>query len=732
MDSYEGSGPDSVNSSISGGNFYGPVIMGRDTRVPEHGLMAAPVPRMLPFGPDGFVDREAPRARLDELLAGRAAQSAPLLVLLHGTLGVGKTGLALYWGQERREEFPGGVFYADLSPQGLGRPVEADAVLESFLGQLRIPVAEMPSSEAALAARFRSLTAGQPALVVLDGVPSAAAVRHLLPGHPASMVVMTSQFRLGAFAEGRLPVRLPVPALDEEACAELFRAVAGEDVGEDPASSAALRTVLRASAGLPYVVRIAAAHAADPVSGGVEELAARIERENILEVLDMPGYQDPDQDGGGGQVPAPQQGQATARALFDLAHERLDPRLRAGFRLLGLHPTPEFPAAFLEALAPGTLRGLHGAGLLEPAEPGRFRMNGVLHGYAQTLAAADPAARGEGMERVIDWYLRRAAAAERKISPRWRAGELFPDPDPDRGSGPDGAPGPFATRAEAIGALEADRHALAALAELRETGPARLCLLAQAVHAMFLDRGHHTLWIRIARLAQEAAADTGDGLMLARMHYEVAFALNDRGAAEDLEEARLHYDAARESARRIGHERTESSALEGLGRIAVAQGRPRAAAELYAQALTALGSVEHPRGRALLEYHQGNAAAAAGEYGRAARHLATALRAFEALKDEANVAKARLRSAAALLAAGRPEEAAGPLDLALEAFVEGTLNRADAVLVRGDLRAALGDPEAARADWQTALAAYESLRSIRAEEPRIRLARIPDQGEPRH
>ncbi|WP_330296858.1 hypothetical protein [Streptomyces sp. NBC_00503] len=724
MDSYAGSGPDSVNNSISGGNFYGPVIMGRDTHMPEHGLMAAPVPRMLPFGPDGFVDREVPRARLDELLAGSAGQSAPQLVLLHGTLGVGKTGLALHWGQERREAFPGGVFYADLTPQGLGHPVEADAVLESFLGQLRIPVAEMPASEAELAARFRSLTAGQPALVVLDGVPSAAAVRHLLPGHPASMVVMTSQFRLGAFAEGRLPVRLPVPALDEEACAALFRAVVGEDV----ASSDALRTVLRASAGLPYVVRIAAAHAADPVSGGVEELAARIERENILEVLEVPGDEGGDPDG----ALDPLDGQATARRVFDLAHERLDPRLRAGFRLLGLHPTPEFPAAFLEALAPGTLRGLHGAGLLEPAEPGRFRMNGVLHGYAQTLAAADPAARGAGLERVIDWYLRRAAAAERKISPRWRAGELFPDPDPDRGTGPDGAPGPFATRAEAIGALEADRHTLAALAELRETGPARLCLLAQAVHAMFLDRGHHTLWIRIARLAQEAATDTGDGLMLARMHYELAFALGDRGAAEDVEEARLHYDAARESARRIGHERTESSALEGLGRIAVAQGRPQDAAELYAQALTALGSVEHPRGRALLEYHQGNAAAAGGQYDRAARHLATALRAFETLKDEANVAKTRLRSAAALLAAGRPREAAAPLELALEAFAEGTLNRADAVLVRGDLRAALGDPEAARSDWQAALAAYESLRSIRAEEPRIRLARIPDQGEPGH
>ncbi|MGW6704169.1 hypothetical protein ACWGDE_04670 [Streptomyces sp. NPDC054956] len=728
---------DSVNSSISGGNFYGPVIMGRDIHMPEHGAMAAPVPRMLPFGPDAFVDREAPRGRLDELLAGRDGRSAPRLVLLHGTLGVGKTGLALHWGQARREEFPGGVFYAELTPRGLGRTVPAAAVLESFLGQLGIPVAEMPGTEEALAARFRSLTCERPSLVVLDGVPpGAAAVRHLLPGHPASMVLMTSRFRLGAFAEGRLPERLDVPALDEEACAELFRAVAGEDVP----SGDALRTVLRASAGLPYVVRIAAAHAADPVGGGVEELAARIGREHILEVLHMPdgteGTHGGGETAGTGEFGDPgDPGEAkAARRIFDLAHERLEPALREGFRLLGLHPTPEFPAAFLDELAPGTLRGLHAAGLLEPAGPGRFRMNGVLHGYAATLAATGPgssaAARRDGLERMIDWYLRRAALAERKISPRWRAGELFPEPDPDRDAGP------FATRAAAIAALEADRHTLAALAELPETGPARLCLLAQAVHAMFLDRGHHTLWTAVARLAQEAAADTGDPLMLARMHFELAFALNDRGSAEDLEEARLHYDAARECARRIGHARTESSALEGLGRIAAAQGSPRAAAELYGQARTALAEVEHPRGRALLDYHEGNAASAAGDHERAVRCLASALRAFEAIEDEGNAAKTRLRSAAALLAAGRPEEAGAPLALALEAFADGTLNRADAVLVRGDVRAALGDAQAARADWQTALEAYGSLRSIRAEEARIRLARtgagsaLPDPDEP--
>nr|WSW45379.1 tetratricopeptide repeat protein [Streptomyces sp. NBC_01001] len=685
---------DSVSSNISGGTFYGPVFMGRDSRVAHHGPMAPPVPRMLPFGPDGFVDREVLRDRLDGLLAGRDGQGAPLLVLLHGTVGVGKTGLLLHWAQQRKDAFPGGVFYADMSPQGLGDPTETAAVLESFIGVLGTPRSELPATEAALAARFRSLSAGLPSLVVLDGVLSAAQVdvERLLPGHPASMVVLTSRFRLGAI-EGRLPVRLAVPELDEEACAELFRTVAGEDV---PAGEA-LRTVLRASAGLPYVVRIAAARAADPASDGVEGLAARIARENILEALEMP------------------------RRLFDLAYEALDPQVQRGFRLLGVHPTPEFADALLDELAPGVRGPLYAAGLLERSGPRRSRLNGVVHGHAQILAAPDPS----DVPRVIDWYLRRAVAAELRISGRWRAGALFAEPGP--------LTGVFRDKGEALEALEPDRNNLVAVAELPGAEPTQLCLLAEAVHGLFLDRGHHALWIRIARLAVDAASDDCDGLLLARMHFELAFALTDRGSAEDLDEARTHYDAARESARRTGgHARTESSALEGLGRIAVAQGDPQAAAELYGQALAALGDLEHPRGRALLEYHQGNAASAAGRHEQAAAHLAEALRGFLALTepDTGNAAKTRLRQAMAHLAAGRPEEAVEPLAAALEAFAVPTLNRADAVLVRGDVRAALGDPAAARADWQEALELYGSLRSIRAEEARIRLARGgPEQAQ---
>ncbi|MGW0391204.1 hypothetical protein ACWDYJ_09930 [Streptomyces sp. NPDC003042] len=694
---------DSVNNSISGGTFYGPVILGREIDVQQHGAMAprAPlVPRMLPHGPDGFVDREGLRARLDELLDGRDRRGTPLLVLLHGTPWVGKTGLALHWARLRQARFPGGAFYAELSPDGVGAGVDPAAVLESFIGMTGAPRAELPSTTAGLAARFRGLTDAEPSLVVLDGVVRAADVAQLLPGHPASMVVMTSRFRLSAFGPDRMPVRIGVEELAEEACAELFRTVAGQDAD---GAGEAFRTVIRASAGLPLVVRIAAAQAADPLSGGVEGLAGRIaERTSVLEVIGV---------------------------SLDLMYAALDPAGRRGFRLLGAHPGPEFADALLDALAPGALTGLYAAGLLERVTRERSRLNGALHGHAQELGAAE--AR-QNAALITDWYLRRAAAAEYTLSGRWHYGPLFAEPDALKAVfGED--------KARAVAALEPDRHNLAAVARLcRTADPAALGQLAEAVHGLFFTRGHHSLWIDIVRPAVEAAGRTGDGLALARAHFELAFALADRGSAEDLAEAREQYDKARESARRIGHARTESSALEGLGQLATRSGDPRAAMDLYGQARTALGDLDHPRGHALLEYHRGNAAVAAGQHEEAAAHLGEALRRFLALErpDTANAAKTRLRLATARLAAGRPEEAEGPLEQAFAEFTQPTVNRADAVLVRGDVRAALGQPEAARADWHEALALYERLGSVRAEEPRIRLARtcgvtgVPEQGEP--
>ncbi|MER5929542.1 tetratricopeptide repeat protein [Streptomyces sp. NPDC002054] len=697
-----------MDNHISGGTYFAPVVQAGTVIMQDASAMSFRVPAMLPHIPDGFVDRDALRAELDRLAAGLADRSSPQVVLLDGAPGAGKSDLCVYWGRTTaRERFPGGVFYADLTTAAAAGAADPAAVLESFIGELRAPRAAS-ETVAALAARFRSLTADRPCLVVLDGVVHAGQVPALLPGHPAGMVVLTSRSPLDRLRRGGKvrPVRLTVGGLDEAACAELFRSVAELD---DVPDRAGFRTVVRASAGLPGLLRLAAAQAADPLLDGFTGLVGRLAAHgSMLEALD---------------VPEDEYYAQAARALLGDSYAVLGERGRRTFRLLGVHPTAEFAGELVDRLAggPGVRAELREAGLLEQAGAGRFRMNPVLHTYAAELGRAETA---EALPLITDWYLRRTTAAEALVSGRWRYGPHFAEPEPPA---PPEPPTPlFADVEEALDALQAERHTLVGVAELcRVHDPAALCLLAESLHGFFFRRGHHSLWVQVNRLAVDAAAHTPGlgGLPLARMHFELGFALLDRGSAEDLAEARAQYDAARETARRIGHARTESSALEGLGQIAERNGDPAAALDFYAEALAALGDTEHPRGRALLAYHQGRAASAAGQHDRAASQLTEALRKFEALpkRDPHNEAKVRVRYAMARLAAGRPEEAAGPLETAL-AYYRGTgrpgVDGADALLVRGRLRAAQGEPEAARADWQAALDQYELLRSTRAEEAR--------------
>ncbi|TJZ52157.1 hypothetical protein FCH28_20245 [Streptomyces piniterrae] len=726
----------SVDNSISGGTF-GPVVQAGQATVHFHGITPPRVPRMRPPSPEGFVDREGVRARLDALCGARDGRTSAQIAVISGPPGMGKTGLLVHWAAGREAEFPGGVFYADLSPRGSLSPCDPAGVLEAFIGALGTPRAEMPAGTANLAAYFTSLTAGAPCLVLLDGVVNPAQVVPLLPGHPASMVVLTSRQRLSglrALAPSR-PRYFPLAGLDDAACTQLFRRASEMDEPEEMGGTEeldetgavraesepdALRVVIPALGGLPLAARIAGARAADPFGGGVRELARQLTMQRpLLEALTVPD-----------DYPA------ALRVAFGGLYHSLDAETAYVFRALGSHPTPEFADGLVEALAGGGMAGARArralleANLLDPAGEGRCRMNRLVHEYARELAGAE-GAEPDGAGSVVDWYVRRAAATEALVSQRWRFGPMFAHPAL--------LAAVFDSREQALDAMEADRENLAAVVELAY-GKRRydiVCQLVEALHGFFFRRKHHVLWIEVCGRGVRAAERLGnDGVLVAaRMHYEMGFALIDRGSDEDLAAAREHYGRALALAREAAHPRTESSALEGLGQIASRQGRPLEALDLFGQALRALGSLDHPRGRALLELHRGVAAGAAGEHEEAAGLLLSARRQFAGLPepDRFNEAKSLTRYAQARLAADRPDEALARIEEALRLFAERAVDapkeRADALLVRGDALGAQGERERARADWESALAVYRRLGSLQAEQALRRLAgTTPGQG----
>ncbi|MFV8128296.1 NB-ARC domain-containing protein [Streptomyces syringium] len=726
---------DFIGNDISGGTFTGTVIQAQNV----HWGQAAPVrtPRMLLPEPEEFVDRAAPRAKLDALLAGREGRRAPRLVVITGIPGIGKTAVALRWLYDVRDDFPGGQFYADMSPQGPRSPVDPVSVLETFAGQLGTPREERPAGLAELSAYFRSLTADEPSLMLLDNVVVPAQVRPLLPGAPGSVVVVTSRNRLtGLSVTQPGPDYVTLDALDDDACAQLFGPVAedGPDGGHEGRRDGgrdggqALREVIRACAGLPLAVRIARVRAAEGAEA-LRELADELtDPQTVWEALSVAD-----------EIPYPK--------VLDVAYSGLDGRAAAVWRMLGAHPTGEFAGDLVKRLGGDgregakALRTLVHERLLEPSTAGRYRMNGLVHAYARRrleetppsgTPSSDTPSSDSAAHVIIDWYLERAAAAEALVSDRWRFGSRF---------APGGLPtAVFENEGEALDALEPDgENAAAVVALAARTGRDRLtCELAEALRGFFFRRKYHTRWIGVCEQALEAAGRLRDDLVLARMHYETAFALYDRAGDGDNAAARHHYERARALAAGIGHARTASSALEGLGQLALREGRPHDAISLFREATTALGDIEHPRGRALLEYHRGRAHSAARDHAEAARLLLNARRLFAALTDRHdpavprpdryNEARALTRYAEARLRADRPDEALAGLDEAMTLFPPGVApkERADAVLLRGDVLAASGDPEGARREWRVALETYRGIGSVKAAAVSSRLAARDD------
>ena len=120
-----------------------------------------------------FVGRERELAELD--VAG--------LTVVSGLAGVGKTELVLRYA----EKFPGGKLFVDLQDYDDKRRLTPADALERLLTDLG--VREIPRSEDARAALFRTITAShEPLLIVIDNARSAEHVRPLLPNRHRTIV----------------------------------------------------------------------------------------------------------------------------------------------------------------------------------------------------------------------------------------------------------------------------------------------------------------------------------------------------------------------------------------------------------------------------------------------------------------------------------------------------------------------------------------------------------------
>ena len=551
-----GEEPVDAGNTISGGIFYGPVLQGRDVQATFQLAAAAPVAlAQLPAPTTGFAGRVGELGVLAELLDPGGTAEPVVVSAVAGLAGVGKTTLALQAGRAavRRGWFSGGVLFLDLHGYD-DQPVEPGPALDALLRALGVAAEHIPPGIEERAGLYRSVLAqiADPVLVVADNASSEAQVRPLLPGTGPHKVLVTSRHTLAGLGARLVDVTvLDVPA----SIALLDRALRAARPDDDRISGdrEAAGRLAGICGGLPLALQITAALLnADPAhsaAGLAEELAAESQRLERLRYDDGSGTDS-----------------SSVAAAFDLSYRRLDETAARVFRLLPVHPGPDFSTAAAAVLAElplsqvrEVLAGLARAHLAEAA-PGaeRWRMHDLVRLYARRLSPPLRSRRRrlrwrrddqeQAWERLLGYYLRMADAADDHL--RALPGTVVP--------------AEFTGRDDALAWLDTERaNLVTAVSAAADTGHDQAALHLPLLLALYFDwRRWFDDWLLTTAISLNTARRLGDRRREGLAQSSLGVALRQMRRFEEAITA--HQDAAA-IYRHTGDRHSEGGALTNLG-----------------------------------------------------------------------------------------------------------------------------------------------------------------------
>jgi DNA-binding SARP family transcriptional activator len=242
---------------------------------------AAQPARQLPMATSGIVGRRAEVAEIVDVLQAEPRSGGSRLVVVTGPEGVGKTSVAVQAAHRLASAFPDGQLFVDLGDGAEVDGVDLDDVLAYFLRTLGVPTASLPTRRDDAIAMYRSLTAGQRLLVVLDGATTGSLVRSLLPGSATCAVLVTSRPELADLLVSPGGHRLAIGMLAPQDAREVLRAIVGDHrVRSEPDDVA--RLIARCG-GLPLAVRVAAVCLATRPDLTIASYLEELEKEDLVE-----------------------------------------------------------------------------------------------------------------------------------------------------------------------------------------------------------------------------------------------------------------------------------------------------------------------------------------------------------------------------------------------------------------------------------------------------------------
>jgi tetratricopeptide (TPR) repeat protein len=471
------------------------------------------VPRQLP--PRGrFVNRHRERAILGRWVLSESHPSR--VIVITGPGGVGKTAVAVEAAHSLIDRFPDGQLYADLAAFSPTGPKSSIEVLEQFLRAMGIPPDQIPAGDDELTALYRSRTANQRLLVLLDNAGSATQVRPLITTSPDSTVIITSRARLSELAMDISPRQLALDCFEAEHAVELLHAVIGtpaSDTDRDTDRDAA-RRVAAFCHRLPLALTVAAATIANRPTHSLATLA-----QSLASRTDFLGLA---------------VGSVSIRGVIDVSYDALSNLARTVYRVMALHPSTEWsvdvavaaldqPADHVDA----AVQELTETNLLDETSAGRFRYHDLIRVHATRTAeeTLPVQQRDHALRAMATLYRDKCLAADlvlrptqRKYSPAYTAVQLR-----------------FDTKDQAMGWFRRDREAVLATLHLaRERSWTDLvCSTVEPIWVLLLHDGHFRSIIDTQLAGAEAARRSGNRFNEALALTRASFGLRHLGLHDE-------------------------------------------------------------------------------------------------------------------------------------------------------------------------------------------------------